>query len=148
MVFENRLEKLNHLMAVIRAYSAPFGLSGKTRFAVELILEEVVTNVIHHAFDEADTAAGKSQQIAVSLAVADAEVHLRVEDGGRPFNPLSAPRQKVDQPFMERLQGGLGIHLVRQMMNSMAYRREANRNIFEIWIRDRNGKADQGAENV
>jgi serine/threonine-protein kinase RsbW len=148
MVFENRLEALNHLMAVTRAYLKPFEFGGKPRFAVELILEEVVTNVIHHAFEGAPTAETESQLIAVNLGIDGNEIHLRVEDGGRPFNPLSVPRLDVCQPLMERLEGGLGIHLVRQMMNSMAYRREGERNIFEIWIRDRNGDGRDTADNV
>ncbi|MDJ0781707.1 MAG: ATP-binding protein [Desulfosarcinaceae bacterium] len=155
MVIENRLEALNHLMAVTRAYVTPYDLGGKSEFAVELILEEVVTNVIHHAFAEAassETGAGTPQPavappdtgdprhlIAVRLSVSDKQVHLRVTDDGHPFNPLSAPRLDVGRPFMERLEGGIGIHLVRQMMNSMAYRREADRNIFEIWIRGQDG---------
>lgn len=149
MIFENRLEQLNHLMTVTRAYLEPYELEGKTRFAVELILEEAVVNVITHGFkgggeEKEDPAIPRSPDkdldlITVNLNVAGQEVHLQVEDQGRPFNPLSVPRLDVGQPLMERLEGGLGIHLVRQMMNSMAYRREGERNIFEIWIRDRNG---------
>jgi anti-sigma regulatory factor (Ser/Thr protein kinase) len=139
MVFENRLEALNHLMAVVRAYLKPFPLSRKPRFAVELILEEVVTNVIHHAFEGVPATQQGPHMITVDLAVSERGVHLWVTDDGRPFNPLSAPRLDVGQPLMERLQGGLGIHLVRQMMDSMAYRREGERNNFEIWIRDREG---------
>jgi serine/threonine-protein kinase RsbW len=139
MVFENRLEALNHLMTVVRAYLEPYPLSGKSRFAVELILEEVVTNVIHHAFEGVEDVGPETHLIAVELAVSERGVHLRVTDDGRAFNPLSVPRLDVDQPLMERLEGGLGIHLVRQMMDSMAYRRESGRNHFEIWIRDREG---------
>jgi serine/threonine-protein kinase RsbW len=148
MVFENRLEALNHLMAVVRAYLEPYPLSGKPRFAVELILEEVVTNVIHHAFKGRHPEEDLPRLIAVEMAVTEREVHIRVADDGRPFNPLSVPRLDVEQPFMERLEGGLGIHLVRQMMNSMAYRREGERNIFEIWIRDRDGKKPPASEAV
>lgn len=160
MIFESRLEQLNHLMGVARAYLKPFDLGSKARFAVELILEEVVTNVINHGFEETSVEEASTEEasiegssssdthlIAVNLAVIGDEVHLQVADEGRPFNPLSVPRLDVNQPFMERLEGGLGIHLVRQMMNSMAYRREGERNIFEIWIRDRdgNGTEDVGA---
>jgi anti-sigma regulatory factor (Ser/Thr protein kinase) len=147
MVFENRLDKLNHLMAVVRVYLAPLGLGGKPRFAVELILEEVVTNVINHAFEPAaPDEEGATRLIAVSLDVVGSEAHLRIVDDGRPFNPLSVPRLDVAQPFMERLEGGLGIHLVRRMMNSMAYRRDEGRNIFEIWIRDRDTKGTGKSE--
>lgn len=139
VVFENRLEALNHLMAVVRAYLKPYPLSGKPRFAVELILEEVVTNVIHHAFEGVPATEQGPHLIAVDLEVSERGLHLRVADDGRPFNPLSVPRLDVDQPLLERLEGGLGIHLVRQMMDSMAYRREGERNNFEIWIRDREG---------
>jgi anti-sigma regulatory factor (Ser/Thr protein kinase) len=165
MIFENRLEQLNHLMGVARAYLKPFDLGSKARFAVELILEEAVTNVINHGFEETSVAEVSAEEvsteevsaegsssrdthlIAVNLAVIGDEVHLQVADEGRPFTPLAVPRLDVNQPFMERLEGGLGIHLVRQMMNSMAYRREGERNIFEIWIRDRdgNGTEDVGA---
>jgi serine/threonine-protein kinase RsbW len=139
MVFEDRLEALNHLMTVVRAYLQPHSLSGKTRFAVELILEEVVTNVIHHAFEGIPATEQGPHLIAMDLEVSERGVHLRVADDGRPFNPLSVPRLDVGQPLLERLEGGLGIHLVRQMMDSMAYRREGERNHFEIWIRDREG---------
>ena len=148
MVFENRLDKLNHLMAVVRAYLAPLGLGGKPRFAVELILEEVVTNDINHAFEPAVPDEGATRLIAVSLDVVGSEAHLRIVDDGRPFNPLSVPRLDVAQPFMERLEGGLGIHLVRRMMNSMAYRRDEERNIFEIWIRARDTKGTREAETA
>jgi serine/threonine-protein kinase RsbW len=139
MVIENRLEALNHLMAVVRAYLQPYPLSGRPRFAIELILEEVITNVIHHAFEGVPATEQGPHLITVDLAVTERGVHLRVADDGRPFNPLSVPRLDVDQSLMERLEGGLGIHLVRQMMDSMAYRREDERNRFEIWIRDREG---------
>jgi anti-sigma regulatory factor (Ser/Thr protein kinase) len=122
------------------------GLGGKPRFAVELILEEVVTNVINHAFEPAEPDEGATRLIAVSLDVVGSEAHLRIVDDGRPFNPLSVPRLDVAQPFMERLEGGLGIHLVRRMMNSMAYRRDEGRNIFEIWIRDRDTKGTGKSE--
>lgn len=150
MIFESRLEQLNHLMGVARAYLKPFDLGSKARFAVELILEEAVTNVINHGFEEASSEGSSSREthlIAVNLAVFGGEVHLQVADEGRPFNPLAVPRLDVSRPFLERLEGGLGIHLVRQMMNSMAYRREGERNIFEIWIHDRdgNGTEDAGA---
>jgi serine/threonine-protein kinase RsbW len=162
MIFQSHLEQLNHLMGVARAYLKPFDLGSKARFAVELILEEAVTNVINHGFEETSVGEASAEEastegssfrethlIAVNLAIIGDEIHLQVADEGRPFNPLSVPRLDVSQPFMERLEGGLGIHLVRQMMNSMAYRREGERNIFEIWIRDRDGnETDDGSESV
>ncbi|MEJ2642689.1 MAG: ATP-binding protein [Desulfosarcinaceae bacterium] len=148
MVFENRIETLNHLMEVTKAYLKPYPLSGKARFAVELILEEVVTNVIHHAFEAVPVTAQEPHLIAVDLEVSERGVHLGVTDDGRPFNPLSVPRLDVDQPLLERLEGGLGIHLVRQMMDSMAYRRKSGHNYFEIWIRDREGDGKPAEKTV
>jgi anti-sigma regulatory factor (Ser/Thr protein kinase) len=86
--------------------------------------------------------------IAVDLEVSERGVHLGVTDDGRPFNPLSVPRLDVDQPLLERLEGGLGIHLVRQMMDSMAYRRKSGHNYFEIWIRDREGDGKPAEKTV
>jgi anti-sigma regulatory factor (Ser/Thr protein kinase) len=55
-------------------------------------------------------------------------VSLTVQDEGVPFNPLDAPAADDTAPIEERPIGGLGIHLVRKLMDEIAYAREGNRN--------------------
>ena len=90
---------------------------------VALALEEVFLNVVLHGFtDNAEHA------IVVRLAVEKGFMTLTVEDDGIPFNPLDAPPPDIESPLEERGIGGLGIHLVRQVMDRIEYVREGNIN--------------------
>jgi hypothetical protein len=55
-----------------------------------------------------------------------------VEDDGRPFNPLEAPPPDLDRPIEERPVGGLGLHIVRTVMDTVAYRRQGSHNVLTV----------------
>ena len=57
-------------------------------------------------------------------------VVVQVEDEGRPFNPLEAPPVDLDAPIEGRPIGGLGIHLIRSLMDAIEYRHEDGRNVL------------------
>jgi serine/threonine-protein kinase RsbW len=88
-------------------------------------LDEVVANIINHGYD--DTA---EHQIRVTLAFDGSELGIRVEDDGRAFDPLQAPPPDLDLPLEERPVGGLGIHIVRSVMDAVEYQRDGDRNVL------------------
>jgi serine/threonine-protein kinase RsbW len=53
---------------------------------------------------------------------------LEIEEDRVPFNPLDSPPPDITKPIAERRMGGLGIHLVRQLMDSLAYERREGKN--------------------
>jgi serine/threonine-protein kinase RsbW len=57
------------------------------------------------------------------------EIRVEVEDDATPFNPLEVPAPDLDRPLDERLVGGLGIHLVRQVMDGLDYQRLDGKNL-------------------
>ena len=57
---------------------------------------------------------------------------MEFEDRGREFNPLEIEEPDLDTPIENRQLGGLGIHLVRQMMDEAKYRREGDKNILML----------------
>jgi anti-sigma regulatory factor (Ser/Thr protein kinase) len=60
------------------------------------------------------------------------EVKAEVEDDGRPFNPLEAAEVDTAKPLEERTIGGLGIHLVRKLMDGLEYQRQEEKNLLII----------------
>jgi anti-sigma regulatory factor (Ser/Thr protein kinase) len=58
--------------------------------------------------------------------------HAEVIDYGRPFDPLSVPPPDLDAPIEERRIGGLGLHIVREMMDTLEYAREGGRNVLRL----------------
>jgi serine/threonine-protein kinase RsbW len=64
----------------------------------------------------------------VWLAFFDPIVEMQIEDDGAPFNPLELPEPAVDSPLDARPVGGLGVHLVRRLMDEVVYSRVGDRN--------------------
>jgi anti-sigma regulatory factor (Ser/Thr protein kinase) len=103
------------------------GLNAKVVRDLNLAIEEIVTNIISHAFSD-----NREHIIRVRLDVEPAEVRVEVEDDGRPFNPLEAPDADTTSPLEERPIGALGIHLVRKLTDGLDYKRQADKNLLTL----------------
>jgi serine/threonine-protein kinase RsbW len=84
----------------------------------ELALEEIFMNVVMHG-----SLAEGAQRVEMFLALSDDCLTLIIEDDGPSFNPLSLPAPDVTASLGERRVGGLGVYLVRQMMDAVSYQR-------------------------
>lgn len=112
---------------LVRQFGELHEVPDRTLYAVNLALDELVSNVILYGF--ADPA---GQEIVVWLSAQDKFLDARVEDGGREFDPHTAPRPDLEAPLEKRQAGGLGIHLVRSLMDQMDYRREGSKNVLTL----------------
>jgi anti-sigma regulatory factor (Ser/Thr protein kinase) len=97
------------------------GLPAAALNSFELALEEIFMNVVMHGSDAAH--GGSVPRVEVSVARVSGGVTMTVEDDGPPFDPLSLPAPDVAASLGERPIGGLGVFLVRQLMDSVSYTR-------------------------
>ena len=113
----------------VEDFSRRANLPDTVRKAVDLALEECVTNVITYAWND-----GREHWVVIRFKADPSEgrAEVEIEDDGREFNPLSMPAVDVGQPLENRPTGGLGIHMVRQLMDDVAYRREGGRNLLTL----------------
>lgn len=103
-------------------------VADEVRFNMTLVLEEAVTNVIKHAFE----GLASPHVIRVSLDITPQAVAATVTDNGRPFDPTKAADPDVSLPLEDRVPGGLGIHLMRNMTDGFSYRRDDGNNILRL----------------
>ncbi len=123
------IERLNRL---VRQFGDLHEVPGRTLYAVNLALDELVTNIVLHGFDDP-----AGQEFEVRLTARDGAITAEVEDGGRSFNPMEVPSPDLKAPLAERALGGLGIHLVKNLTDSLEYRRDAGKNVLTIRKRNR-----------
>ena len=123
----NELEELGRMGQIIDEFCESNRLTADTGFALNLSLEEILTNVIKYAYDDDD-----KHTILVRLHLNEGEVYMEVEDDGRPFNPLESETPDIHAPLDERPLGGLGIHLVKHHVDSLRYMRKNERNLLVI----------------
>ena len=127
--FQNDMQELTHVLQLVNVFLEPRELQSKLVYAVNLILEEILVNIIKYGYDHED-----SREIEVRIGVEEEEVALTVVDDGKEFNPLTVPPPDHSKSAMDRIEEGLGLHFVRHMRNAMEYRREGDKNILSIWI--------------
>jgi anti-sigma regulatory factor (Ser/Thr protein kinase) len=123
LTVRNDVAELVRLNSFLEQFWAEHRLPEDIAGDVTLALEEVFLNVVNHGYTDA-----AEHDIVVRLALEEGCVALTVEDDGVPFNPLKAPAPDIDKPLEERGIGGLGIHLVRQVMDGIEYARAGGRN--------------------
>jgi anti-sigma regulatory factor (Ser/Thr protein kinase) len=123
----NDLDGLAGLAERIERFGAEQGLSANVVNALNVVLDEAVSNAINHGYD-----AGVRGEIAVRLRRASDRVVVEVEDDGRPFDPLLVPPPDLTLPLERRPIGGLGIHLIRSLMDEVAYARHDGRNVLKM----------------
>jgi anti-sigma regulatory factor (Ser/Thr protein kinase) len=126
-VFANDRSEIRRLSDVVERFGAECRLSDDHLVALNLILDEMVSNVIKYGYDD-----GQHHQIKVEVVVEPSLMTIEVEDDGKPFNPLEAPPPDFTVPIEQRRIGGLGVFIVRTMVDDVAYKREGNRNILTM----------------
>ena len=128
----NRQSEVQQLHDKLEALARETGIAPEHLHKVQLSAEEYVTNVFKYAFDQQG-----EHQVKVRLQLENGELSLEFEDEGRPFNLLEYPTPDLTVPLDQRPIGGLGIHMIRQSMDQVAYCRKAGKNIVVMTRRVR-----------
>lgn len=123
----NELAELPGALDWLEAMLRAAGVGKMVVHELRLAAEESLSNIIRHAY--ADTA---RHSIEVTVEIDGGEIQLVLRDDGRPFSPLAAPTPDLDAPVEQRPAGGLGIHLLRNLVDRADYRRENDTNVLRL----------------
>jgi serine/threonine-protein kinase RsbW len=123
----NDLAAMGSLAEAVEAFVAEHRLPAEAANALYVSVDEAVSNAIAYGYPE-----GAHGEIAVRLRRRPGSVVLEVEDDGAPFDPLQAAPPDLTLPLADRPIGGLGIHLIRNLMDEMSYARRDGRNILKL----------------
>jgi len=109
-----KMESLAVLVDFVRDFLAAERLSKDRAFDLDLVIEELFTNLVRHARADGDI------EVRLERAPGQVLVRLRAAEPS-PFDPTAAPRVNVNLPIEERRPGGLGIHIVRELCQEFRY---------------------------
>ena len=90
----------------------------------QLAVEEAITNVIVHGYERV------TGKIVITCRITNGLAEVQIEDYAPPFNPLSIPDPDITEDIEDRKIGGLGVFLIRQVMDDVVYRYENGKNIL------------------
>lgn len=118
------LEKLEGFTA---DFALKAGLSDKDLFALQIVVEELVTNVI----DYGGVPAGE-HAVRVDLSTDNGELLIRIADRGKEYNPLLREDPDVTLPAEQRPIGGLGVHFCKKLTDAQSYERRDGCNVLKL----------------
>lgn len=127
VTFPAKLENLDLMIASILKSADSVGFNEKNKSQIRLASEEVLVNIINYAYP------GTSGAIELTLNPKPKEsLEIVFTDWGVAFDPLSLPVPNVCAPLDKRKIGGLGVYLVRKVMDEVRYKREGECNTFTV----------------
>ena len=116
------------LAAAVEAYAEDVDLPMSQAFTLDLVLEEIVTNIINHG------AAPGGATVEIAIHRDGNALKGTVRDNAAPFDPLARPPVDVTASVEDREIGGLGIHLVREMTEALGYTYADGHNVLTFTI--------------
>jgi serine/threonine-protein kinase RsbW len=123
----NQLTELERIATTLETIGENWDLQMSLTLNLNLVLEELITNIIFYGFTDKD-----EHLIEINICFEDHKIFLTVEDDGIAFNPLLKEDADISLPAEERAIGGLGIHFVRKLMDTIRYERKNEKNILTM----------------
>ncbi len=125
-IFPTELKQLHGILSWISETAKTMGFLDRQIREIELAIEEVIVNIIHHGYKN------YSGRIEISLLNLSNRLEITVKDKGPPFNPLTYVAKVAHEELQERQEGGLGIHFLRHFMDEINYQRGEVYNILRL----------------
>jgi len=125
------LDQLPAFLGYIRRMAETAGLPEERAVRLELAVEEALANVCGYAY--ADRA--RAGTVLCRIELRPEGMAVEIVDEGAPFDPLARPDPDTTLDLDRREPGGLGIFLVKRLVDALAYRREGEGNVLRIEMR-------------
>jgi serine/threonine-protein kinase RsbW len=119
----NRLAEIPRSAGLVDAFCVRQGVAASVGYAINVSLEELLGNTMTYGYDD-----DREHEIVVRIWREDADLVIDIADDARPFDPTAAAPPDLDMPLAERPIGGLGIQLVRGIMDGIEYRHDGRQN--------------------
>ena len=128
-VFAANLDAIPDVIALIAGEAGAWGLHPQRLMQLELAVEEAVVNICLYAYEV------PPGELLVRIEPGAARFVVELIDEGVPFDPLAVQEPDMRAGVEDRAIGGLGIFLVRRVMDEVSYLRDGSRNVLKLVIR-------------
>ena len=127
IILQNDVQQVPLLAEFVDEVCESAGLDMATTMKLNLAIEEAVVNVMNYAYPQ-----GTVGNINIDVQTDDNQLEFIISDCGVPFDPTARQDADITLSAEDRPIGGLGIHLVRQIMDSVNYNRIDEKNILKL----------------
>jgi serine/threonine-protein kinase RsbW len=127
LIIKNHVGELERVNKFIEEIGEELGLDMELLMNLNLVMEEMVSNVIFYAYPE-----GKTADIELVAESNGKELTFMLSDQGKEFDPTAKEDADPDVNPMDREIGGMGIFIVKNIMNQVTYQRLEGKNLLTM----------------
>ena len=127
LTLSNNIEEIPLLAEFVESICEQAGLDMGITMNINLAMEEAVVNVMNYAYP-----LGTQGKIVIEAMADDQRVKFVIVDQGAPFDPTTKEDVDTTLSIDDRPTGGLGIHLIRQIMDTINYERKGKNNVLTL----------------
>lgn len=122
VTFDANFDNLDEIREFVGEVARQVGFSDKEIYSIQLAADEASSNIIEHAY-----AGVKGGKIEIECRMSGNVLKIIIRDQGKSFDPSSVPEPNVKADLSERKIGGLGMYLMRKLMDEVSYESSAER---------------------
>lgn len=127
LILENRVEELTRVETFLEELGTEWNLPMPVVLNLNLALEEAVTNIMFYGYDDEET-----HSILIDCSRQGDQLTINIIDDGHEYDPTARPDPDITLTAEERPIGGLGIFLIRKVMDQVEYERKENKNYLKL----------------
>lgn len=126
-VLANEVAGISPTLGEIEQHLRSLGADHAALAGIEVAMDELLTNIVLYAYRD-----GQAHEIVVHVDVPDARLRIEIRDDGTPFDPTRAEPPDLEADLDDRPLGGLGLHIVRTVFETVAYERMGGWNVLAL----------------
>jgi serine/threonine-protein kinase RsbW len=127
LIISNDITELNRVVAFLDELEESWMLPMTFMTPLNLVMEEALTNVIFYAYE-----VGSKNEIQIDFGLIGNQLDIKITDSGKPFDPTNKPDPDISLSVEDRPIGGLGIFLIRKIMDEVSYERVGQHNVLQM----------------
>lgn len=124
VILDNRLDEFQRFVTTLTEFARVGSLPEEVVFSIQLAIDELFTNIVSYGYDDDDR-----HEVEIKMSVQGRVLRVDLIDDAKQFDPLKeAAQPDLDATLEDRRIGGVGIHLVKTMMDDVTYTYDDSRN--------------------
>ena len=128
LAVKNDLAEIDRVNQAFNDFAEESDIPQAVSFKMNMVFDELLNNIISYAYSD-----DAAHEIDIRITLADGRLTVTIEDDGAPFDPFDdAETPDTEASLDDRQMGGLGVHLVRNVMDEVAYERRDDRNVVTL----------------
>ena len=124
---ENQLSEIVKVINHFKTFSKDHAIKEKLVNMICIAFDELLNNTISYGYNDMDV-----HEITVNVLLRESDLMIRITDDGYEYNPFQEQKPDTSSSISEREIGGLGIHIVKSIMDNYNYERTSNKNVITL----------------